>query len=81
VSTAEKNVFSGLRETLNPAENPDFKWMRDGKPFDPEERFKVLFKVITSKINIRRVKPLLGQAIQCISKDKRSNKLLLRDYN
>lgn len=29
-------------EPLQPGEKPNFSWLRDGKPFDPEERFKVL---------------------------------------
>ncbi|XP_066993450.2 obscurin isoform X6 [Anabrus simplex] len=42
----EKKVFAGLENVnpLEPGEKPEFQWLRDGKPFDPEERFKVLFK-------------------------------------
>ncbi|KZC06585.1 Muscle M-line assembly protein unc-89 [Dufourea novaeangliae] len=29
---------------LEPGMEPSFTWLRDGKPFDPEERFKVLFQ-------------------------------------
>ncbi|KAK7869432.1 hypothetical protein R5R35_008161 [Gryllus longicercus] len=42
--TDEKKVFAVDPKTLQPGEKPDFQWLRDGKPFDPEERFKVLFK-------------------------------------
>jgi len=37
-------VFEGLEsaELLQPGEKAAFSWLRDGKPFDPEERFKVL---------------------------------------
>lgn len=40
----DKKVFAGLEHThlLQPGEKPEFSWLRDGKPFDPEERFKVL---------------------------------------
>ncbi|XP_012273370.1 obscurin isoform X3 [Orussus abietinus] len=42
--TEEKTIFAGLPEgPLEPGEEPQFKWVRDGEPFDPEERFKVLF--------------------------------------
>ncbi|XP_046987930.1 obscurin isoform X3 [Schistocerca americana] len=44
--TTEKKIFAGLETAglLQPGEEPKFTWLRDGKPFDPEERFKVLFK-------------------------------------
>ncbi|XP_049774558.1 obscurin [Schistocerca cancellata] len=44
--TTEKKIFAGLESAglLQPGEEPKFTWLRDGKPFDPEERFKVLFK-------------------------------------
>lgn len=32
------------QESLEPGQQPDFQWLRDGQPFDPEERFKVLFR-------------------------------------
>lgn len=43
----DKKLFEGLEnaELLQPGEQPNFTWLRDGKPFDPEDRFKVLFKV------------------------------------
>lgn len=46
--TDDKNIFEGLEEAdlLKPGESPNFTWFRDGKPFDPEERFKVLFQVL-----------------------------------
>ncbi|XP_049802567.1 obscurin isoform X3 [Schistocerca nitens] len=44
--TTEKKIFAGLESAglLQPGEEPKFTWLRDGKPFDPEERFNVLFK-------------------------------------
>ncbi|PNF42105.1 Obscurin [Cryptotermes secundus] len=43
--TSEKEIFKGLGSTLlEPGEEAQFQWLRDGQPFDPEERFKVLFK-------------------------------------
>ncbi|XP_066901444.1 obscurin isoform X2 [Halyomorpha halys] len=38
----DKNIFSGLGEGKEI--DPDFQWIKDGKPFDPEERFKVLLQ-------------------------------------
>nr|CAD7588173.1 unnamed protein product [Timema genevievae] len=42
----EKNSFVGLEtsELLEPGVQPSFSWIKDGQPYDPEERFKVLFK-------------------------------------
>nr|CAD7572365.1 unnamed protein product [Timema californicum] len=44
--TDEKNSFVGLEtsELLEPGVQPSFSWIKDGQPYDPEERFKVLFK-------------------------------------
>lgn len=43
----DKKLFEGLEdsELLKPGEQPNFTWLRDGKPFDPEDRFKVIFQV------------------------------------
>lgn len=39
----DKNIFGVLPIVdLPPGEKPSFNWRRDGKTFDPEERFKVL---------------------------------------
>lgn len=45
--TESKRLFEGLlaapeRSGLQPGHQPTFYWRRDGKPFEPEERFKVL---------------------------------------
>jgi hypothetical protein len=46
VLSGEKEIFKGLGSSLlQPGEEAHFQWLRDGQPFDPEERFKVLFKV------------------------------------
>ena len=43
----EKAIFRLLdsQRLLQPGETPDFHWYKDGAPYDPEERFKVLFRV------------------------------------
>ncbi|CAH1393217.1 unnamed protein product [Nezara viridula] len=38
----DKNIFAGLED--GKGIDPDFQWIKDGKPFDPEERFKVLLQ-------------------------------------
>ena len=45
--TDAKDVFSLLRgreRKVNPGEEPTFTWFKSGQEFDPEDRFKVLFK-------------------------------------
>lgn len=39
-----KNLFDDLpeNELLPPGEKPAFQWKKDGEPFEPEERFRVL---------------------------------------
>jgi hypothetical protein len=50
VLSDEKELFKGLGSSLlQPGEEAKFQWLRDGRPFDPEERFKVLFKVSNSR--------------------------------
>lgn len=48
-SLAEKDIFRLLdsEHMLLPGETADFHWYKDGAPYDPEERFKVLFRVIS----------------------------------
>lgn len=40
---SDKDIFGELDGTiLQPGEKSTFSWKRNGEPFDPEERFKVL---------------------------------------
>ncbi|XP_073994362.1 obscurin isoform X3 [Rhodnius prolixus] len=39
----DKKIFEGLTDGKKSNE-PEFQWIKDGQPFDPEERFKVLFQ-------------------------------------
>ncbi len=43
----EKEIFKLLanQSLLAPGEKAEFQWYKDGAPYDPEERFKVDFKV------------------------------------
>ena len=43
-----KDVFAllkGHERKVAPGETPTFTWFKSGQEFDPEDRFKVLFKV------------------------------------
>lgn len=43
IYSEHKDLFADLTGELpSDGEKPNFVWKRDGKPFDPEERFKVL---------------------------------------
>ena len=45
--TDAKDVFAllkGKEKTLAKGEEPTFTWFKSGQEFDPEDRFKVLFK-------------------------------------
>ena len=46
-----KDVFAllkGHERKVAPGEEPTFTWFKSGQEFDPEDRFKVLFKVCFS---------------------------------
>ncbi|KAI5708872.1 hypothetical protein M8J76_005116 [Diaphorina citri] len=44
--TDDKTIFYGLENSdlLKSGETPQFQWLRDGQPFQPEDRFKVDYK-------------------------------------
>uniref|UniRef100_A0A8D8TG74 Muscle M-line assembly protein unc-89 n=1 Tax=Cacopsylla melanoneura TaxID=428564 RepID=A0A8D8TG74_9HEMI len=44
--TDDKTIFYGLEgsDLLKSGETPQFQWLRDGQPFQPEDRFKVDYK-------------------------------------
>lgn len=46
-SVDDKTIFYGLEDSdlLKSGETPQFQWLRDGQPFQPEDRFKVDYKV------------------------------------
>lgn len=44
--TGEKDLFAGLEEEEYTPGAPKFSWLKNGRPFMPEERFKVIYKVI-----------------------------------
>lgn len=74
--TDDKVIFAGLPEGLLEAgEIPKFKWSRDGVPFDPEERFKVLFKdeEDTLALVFQHVKPEDAGLYTCVAQTSTGN--------
>ncbi|XP_046622205.1 obscurin isoform X7 [Neodiprion virginianus] len=74
--TDEKSVFAGLPEgLLEPGVEPQFQWLRDGQPFDPEERFKVLFKDSedTLALVFQHVKPEDAGLYTCVAQTSTGN--------
>ncbi|XP_051165305.1 obscurin isoform X5 [Leptopilina boulardi] len=74
--TDDKVIFAGLPEgLLEPGEIPKFKWSRDGVPFDPEERFKVLFKdeEDTLALVFQHVKPEDAGLYTCVAQTSTGN--------
>ena len=74
--TDDKVIFSGLPEgLLETGEKPNFKWTRDGEPFDPEERFKVLFQdeEDTLALVFQHVKPEDAGLYTCVAQTNTGN--------
>ncbi|XP_044021287.1 obscurin isoform X7 [Aphidius gifuensis] len=74
--TDEKTLFAGLPDGIfEPGTEPSFKWLRDGKPFDPEERFKVLFedKEDTLALVFQHVKPEDAGLYTCVAQTSTGN--------
>ncbi|XP_034942777.1 obscurin isoform X3 [Chelonus insularis] len=74
--TDEKTLFAGLPEGIfEPGTEPQFKWLRDGKPFDPEDRFKVLFQdnEDTLALVFQHVKPEDAGLYTCVAQTSTGN--------
>ncbi|XP_067207809.1 obscurin isoform X2 [Linepithema humile] len=74
--TDEKPLFQGLPEgLLELGTEPRFLWSRDGQPFDPEERFKVLFKDSedTLALVFQHVKPEDAGLYTCVAQTSTGN--------
>ncbi|KAL6444321.1 hypothetical protein ACFW04_001898 [Cataglyphis niger] len=74
--TDEKPLFQGLPEgLLELGTEPRFIWSRDGEPFDPEERFKVLFKdnEDTLALVFQHVKPEDAGLYTCVAQTSTGN--------
>ncbi|XP_025192239.1 obscurin isoform X4 [Melanaphis sacchari] len=66
--TNEKDLWAGM-QTVVPDGTPHFTWLRNGKPFNPEERFKVLFKDDEDSLALvfQNVKPEDAGLYTCIA--------------
>ncbi|XP_018396346.1 PREDICTED: muscle M-line assembly protein unc-89-like isoform X2 [Cyphomyrmex costatus] len=74
--TDEKPLFQGLPEgLLELGTEPRFIWTRDGQAFDPEERFKVLFKdnEDTLALVFQHVKPEDAGLYTCVAQTSTGN--------
>lgn len=76
ITLLQKLIFAGLPEgLLEPGAEPKFVWKRDGIPFDPEERFKVLFKDSedTLALVFQHVKPEDAGLYTCVAQTSTGN--------
>ncbi|CAL7949959.1 unnamed protein product [Xylocopa violacea] len=74
--TVSDEKMSFLPENfLEPGMEPQFTWLRDGKPFDPEERFKVLLKddEDTLALVFQHVKPEDAGLYTCVAQTSTGN--------
>ena len=74
--TDEKVIFAGLSDASPESlTDPKFIWTRDGQPFDPEERFKVLFKDSedTLALVFQHVKPEDAGLYTCVAQTSTGN--------
>jgi len=64
----EKDLWAGM-QTVVPDGTPHFTWLKNGKPFNPEERFKVLFKDDEDSLALvfQNVKPEDAGLYTCIA--------------
>uniref|UniRef100_A0A1I8Q6N2 Obscurin n=1 Tax=Stomoxys calcitrans TaxID=35570 RepID=A0A1I8Q6N2_STOCA len=77
VTTVEdKNPFGSLAgQILQPGEKATFSWKRNGAPFDPEERFKVLFGEDEDSLALvfQHVKPEDAGIYTCVAQTTTGN--------
>ncbi|KAL0901988.1 hypothetical protein ABMA27_007123 [Loxostege sticticalis] len=75
----DKNIFfelpPGGEGLLAKGEKPSFAWKRDGQPFDPEERFKVLLGDDEDSLALvfQHVKPEDAGLYTCVAKTSTGN--------
>lgn len=73
----DKNIFADLEneELLAEGEKPTFSWRRDGEPFDPEERFKVLLGDDEDSLALvfQHVKPEDAGLYTCVAQTSAGN--------
>lgn len=64
----EKDLWAGMQTEIVDG-TPKFTWLKNGKPFNPEERFKVLFKDDEDSLALvfQNVKPEDAGLYTCIA--------------
>lgn len=75
VTVSEDKLLYLPEGFLEPGMEPHFTWLRDGKPFDPEERFKVLFQdnEDTLALVFQHVKPEDAGLYTCVAQTSTGN--------
>ena len=74
-----KDVFAllkGREKTVKGGEEPTFTWFKSGQEFDPEDRFKVLFKDEEDTLAlVFQVKLPIIQVCQYVGPEKKDVKI------
>nr|XP_033338378.1 obscurin isoform X2 [Megalopta genalis] len=75
VTVTDEKVLFLPENFLEPGMEPQFNWLRDGKPFDPEERFKVLFQdnEDTLALVFQHVRPEDAGLYTCVAQTSTGN--------
>ncbi|CAK9822500.1 Unc-89 [Anthophora retusa] len=75
VTVSDDKMLYLPEDFLEPGMEPQFTWLRDGKPFDPEERFKVLFQddEDTLALVFQHVKPEDAGLYTCVAQTSTGN--------
>lgn len=75
VTVTDEKVLYLPESFLEPGSEAQFTWLRDGKPFDPEERFKVLFQdnEDTLALVFQHVRPEDAGLYTCVAQTSTGN--------
>ncbi|XP_076638516.1 obscurin isoform X8 [Colletes latitarsis] len=75
VTVTEEKMLYFPEGFLEPGMEPQFTWLRDGRPFDPEERFKVLFQdnEDTLALVFQHVRPEDAGLYTCVAQTSTGN--------
>ncbi|XP_043255290.1 obscurin-like isoform X3 [Colletes gigas] len=75
VTVTEEKMLYFPEGVLEPGMEPQFTWLRDGRPFDPEERFKVLFQdnEDTLALVFQHVRPEDAGLYTCVAQTSTGN--------
>ncbi|XP_053986004.1 obscurin isoform X2 [Hylaeus volcanicus] len=75
VTVTDEKLLYLPENFLEPGMEPRFTWLRDGRPFDPEERFKVLFQdnEDTLALVFQHVRPEDAGLYTCVAQTSTGN--------